>query len=203
MIAQTGAGKTFLVKNGILPNHSRSIVVDVEDGYDFPERVFKARSVDTALYRAHRDKPFVRAFEFHPEDERSLQEFERLCYGLLDRGHHTCVYVDESKPFGNSSIILPGYDALITRGRKRKLTIISGTQRPQMTHKDLYTQSTHHIWLFTSEYDVQGWLKETARPVFEHMSEIPFESFYWLYQAPDSSVHKFAPVKEYPWGNVG
>jgi hypothetical protein len=206
VIAITGGGKTFWSKNGWLPTYIgtgalRAILVDVEAGFDFPEPIFKARTVEQAVHLSKSDpkKSFIARVEINPETEMGLDQMDELCYGVLHKGHRLGFYIDECTAFTPNNTIPPGYKALITRARKREISVLSGTQRPTMLHKDVYTQSIHHVWMFVGEYDASNWLRQSARQIMEKMSEIPYGSFQWLYQEPSGVIHKFAPVQKYPW----
>lgn len=207
-IGQTGSGKTWGCKNGVLPagleKTHRLFVVDVEQGFDFPEPVFKARSLSTALKWSAGDKPFIARVEFHlveGDSQTAEEKFDQLAYGLLDGGGHDLfLYIDESTRFSPHGNAFDAYDELIARARKRNISVVSGTQRPQMISKTVYTQSIHRLWWYVDQYDADGWLQRSATPIFERMNEIPWESYRFLYQKPGGSIEKYDPIPEYDWG---
>lgn len=213
VVGQTGAGKTFGVKNGLLPfamsKAGRIVIIDVEEGFDFPEKIFKARSVGTALRWAKEDKPFVARVEFDLGLDKDgninpdvvEHQFNILAGGLLDRGGHDLfLYIDESSHFSPGGRAFPAYDALMTRARKRNISIVSGCQRPQLLSKVVYTQSIFKWFYFTDAYDVEGWLQRSATPIFERMDEIPYKSYRSLLQNPGGKIDLWEPVPEYDWG---
>ena len=201
VLGQTGAGKTFGVKNGLLPSFGRIIIVDTED-YDFPERIVRPVSVRRAVWASSQNLPFVARIVM-PTGEEGLAQLDELCEGLLDKGRWTLVYIDESTDFADATRIPALYRALARKARKRHISVLSGTQRPTMLSKDLYTLSVHRLWWYVDEYDCRNWLRESARPVLDRMDQIPYESYKWLYQGPDHGVGVYRPVTRYPWERWG
>jgi len=200
-IGQTGSGKTWGMKNGAIPYWMSTVgrvgIIDVEEGRDFSEPIFKPRSLGTLLKWSAGDKPFLARVQANVEDaEMFLNE---LSDGLLSQGHDMYLYLDESSywtPHGNA---YPKYDALQARARKRNISVISATQRPQLASKTVYTQSIHRIWYYVDQYDVENWLSRSAKPVFDHMPEVPYGSYSFLQQHPDSTITRHAPVPKYDW----
>ena len=128
-------------------------------------------------------------------------QFNILAGGLLDRGGHDLfLYIDESSHFSPGGRAFPAYDALMTRARKRNISIVSGCQRPQLLSKVVYTQSIFKWFYFTDAYDVEGWLQRSATPIFERMDEIPYKSYRSLLQNPGGKIDLWEPVPEYDWG---
>jgi hypothetical protein len=214
VLGETGAGKTKAVKWKLLPTAMqevhRLLIVDVEEGYDFPEPIFRARPLNTALTWARGDKPFIARVEFdlgldkdgHINSDVVEGQFNLLAGSLLDRGgHDLVVYVDEASHFSPHGMAFPSYDALMTRARKRRISVVSGCQRPQLLSKTVYTQSVWKWWFYTDRYDVEGWLQRSATPVFERMNDIPFQSYRSLLQEPGGHLGLWEPVREYDWSS--
>ncbi len=196
VIGRTGTGKSWFMMNFLAPLSGRTLVVDSEN-YDFDKPWFPKVSFDEAGKLAAGNKPFVaRVLSKGQMDE----QVDALFYKLLDKGHDLMLLIDEATDFSRGEQLIPGYFDLIRKARKRPISVWSGTQRPQDIDKTVYTQSSHHVWFYTSPYDVQNWLKRSAQPVFEHMGEIPSESFKWLYEAPDGGIELYDKVPEYNWG---
>ena len=197
VIGRTGAGKTYYMVNFLAPISGRTLIVDSE-GYDYDKPWFPTISFSKARELSDGDKPFVaRVLSTGKMDSK----VDDLFYALLDKGHELLLLIDEATDFSRGETLLPGYFDLIRKARKRQISVWSGTQRPADLNKTVYTQSSHHVWFYVDEYDVANWLHRSAQPVFDRMSEIPYGSFRWLYQAPSGQVELYDKVPEYHWGD--
>jgi hypothetical protein len=196
VLGQNGAGKTFWVQNFLLPRVRRQIVVDTEE-YDFPDDVWHPVKVGRAVELAHSSKAFRVRVPMGLGDA-GRETMDLLATGLLDRGHDTLVYIDEFADFNRQSHITDPTLALIRKARKRGISLVAGSQRPQDISKSIYTQSHHHVFFFMDEADAFYW-HDKAPYLPEKMPEIPFESYRWLYHGPGGALQVFSPVPKFDW----
>lgn len=195
VLGNVGSGKTYATKNVFIVPWDRIIVLDSEED-DYPE--FPNVSAKRALKLAKSDYAFVVRIPTSGVREADEELLEGLCHGLLKDGHDLLLVIEEATDYSDASYIPPYLRALMRRARHRGITVLISTQRPAMMSKDYYALSVHHFFFFLSDYDTSH-VKDYAKFLNERMSEIPYESYKCLYQAPDSSVTVLEPVDEYDW----
>jgi hypothetical protein len=191
MVGQTGSGKTFAARNCWLVPFRRIIVVDTEE-YDFSD--FPQVSVKKAAALAAGDKDFV--VRVVP---KGIDDVTELCDLLLARAHAVAVYFDEVTDYSNASMIPDSMLKLIRKARKRMITVIVATQRPQLLNKSFLANSHYRLWFFIADYDTNA-VKDYAPFLKERSSEIPYGSFRSFLQAPDGSITLLGPCSVYDWG---
>ena len=196
VLGTTGSGKTFFVRNAILPVYDRVLVVDSED-YDFPD--FPAVSVPKALRLAKSDYSFYVRVVVAPSETDKLSD---LCRGLLAGGHDLAVYIDEITDWTTPTTIPDDLRNLIRKARKRYISVIVGTQRPQFLNKAFLSNSTHRFYFYISDYD-RAAIRDYAPWMEERCGEIPYGSWRCLYQAPDGGLTLVAPATPYSWTQRG
>ena len=189
VVGITGSGKTYFVRNAILPSFQRILVIDTED-YDFDDfpNVKILRHVVSGNYR------FAARMLIEPDADA----LEPICNTLLKYGHDICVYVDEITDFSDSHRIPVALKALIRKARKRRISVIVGTQRPQMLNLDFLANSMHNIYFFMSARDAE-YISSYEPRVWENLDRIPYKSYKSLYIAPDRTITLFAPAQNYNW----
>ena len=192
IVGTTGSGKTYFAKNALLPLYSRIIVVDTED-YDFAD--FPAVSSKKALRLAKSDYRFHVRVRFPPKADDTLDD---LCNGLLEVGHDLAVYFDEVTDFSTPAVIPDSLRGLIRKARKRGITVIVATQRPQFLNKAFLANSQHRIYFYVSDYD-RAAIRDYAPWMTERAADIPYGSYRSIYQAPDGTLTVLLPAKEYAW----
>ena len=186
ILGATGSGKTYWCRETLLPLWTRAIVVDTEE-YDYNRlpvvSVGKAVALAKSKDKAFRVRVVFRG-DYGAEDAAGIAA---LCNGLLASGHDTLVVWDETTDFCDATYIPPPLRSLIRKARKRSITVAMATQRPAMLSKDAYTQSVHRTIFYLPDYDCAA-IKRYAPWAGERMSEIPYRSFRYLYQAPNGEV---------------
>ena len=197
LLGVPGSGKTFLARNLLLPPAERVLVVDTEE-YDFED--FPKVRLKTALRLAKGNSRFVCRVVMSGDFPQNLGPLDELCSGLLKNGHDLYVYFDEITDFADASVIPPSLRALMRKGRKRSITVIAGTQRPQLLNKTVFSNSVHRFVFFISDYDAAR-IREFAPWVEDHLAEIPWKSYRCIYQGPDSTLTILEPAEEYAWRN--
>ena len=206
VIGINGSGKSWGVRNGYLPLFQQVIVVDTEEA-DFED----CPSVDVkrAVKLANSKYAFVCRVAFSGSgDDADAARLDELCYGLLKRPKDgatsesslpaLAVYFDEVTDFSDPSTIPPSMKALIRKGRKRGLTVITATQRPQGLNKWFLSNSQHRIYYYLSDYDAAH-VRAYAPYLESRLSEIPYKSYRSLYEAPGGAVITLAPIPAYAW----
>ena len=186
VLGATGSGKTYWCRGTLVPLWSRVIVVDTEE-YDYNRLPAVSPSKAVALARS-KDKAFRVRVVFNGDGgEKDANDLTVLCKGLLKGGHDTLVVFDEVTDFSDAQSIPPSLRSLVRKARKRRITVAMATQRPAMLSKDAYTQSIHRVVFFLPDYDCAA-IKKYAPWAGERMSQIPYKSYRYLYQAPNGEV---------------
>jgi hypothetical protein len=195
-----GSGKTFACRNGLLPLWDRVIVCDTE-GLEFND--FPAVSIKEALRLLKSRYSFYVRIPFTGDLDTDEARIDELALGIrrnLDKETHPAViYFDEFTDFADAMTILPSLRSLVRTARKRNLTIIAGTQRPQLMNKTMVANAVHRFYFFMSEYDAEQ-IKSYAPFVKQNLSKIPYGSYKCIYEKPDSSIVILAPFQPYDWG---
>lgn len=201
-----GSGKSFGVRNAYLPLFQQIIVADTEEA-DFED--FPTVSAKRAVKLANSKYAFAVKVPFSGSmSESDMERLDELCYGVLRRPKDgatstsdlpaVCVYFDEITDFSDPSTIPHSLKALIRKGRKRGITVITATQRPQGLNKWFLSNSQHRVYYYLSDFD-SARVHDYAPFLEERMREIPYLSFRSLYQAPGGEVIVLAPIAEYDW----
>ena len=186
VLGRNGSGKTYWIRETLIPTWRRVIVLDTEQ-MDYDE--LTPVCVGTAIRLAKGDKAFrVRVLARGDRSEADSVLLDNLCYGLLNGGHDTMVVLDEATDFSDAHRIPDSLRGLVRKARKRRISVVMGTQRPAMLAKDAYTQSSHLVVFYLADYDAEA-IKSYAPWVKDRLGEIPYYSYKFLYQGPDGVVH--------------
>jgi len=186
IVGITGSGKTFFSREGLLPSFSRVLVMDSED-FDFDDYPAVNDYGLKSLLKGNKGW-HVRKLLDTPEDA------DRLSGMVLKYGHDMAVYWDEITDFSTPSTIPPNLLKLIRKARKRNITVIVATQRPQLLNKSFLANSAHRIYFAISDYDVRH-IKDYAPFLADRLNEIPWGSYRSLYQAPSGELTLLEPVR--------
>ena len=195
VLGSTGSGKTYFVRNCLLPLFDRVLIFDSEDMdfTDFPTlSLWQVKRFSRSNYRFYGKIVLTGKLDL---DEPVIEE---VCDALLAHGHDMAVYIDEVTDFSDARSIPDPLRALIRKGRKRGISVIVGTQRPAMLSKDYYGNSQHRFIFFLSDYDAAV-VREYAPYIQENAARIPYRSWKCLYVAPDSSVTVLSACPRYDW----
>jgi hypothetical protein len=193
-----GTGKTVFCWNALCPTAHRVIVMDTE-GMEF--EMLPAVSVERAIRLMKSDYSFYVRIPFSGDLKADLERLDSFCKGVRNlrrKGPRTIIYFDEFTDFCDATTIPPNLRSMLRTARKRNVTIVAGTQRPQLMNKTMVANAVHRFYFFMSEYDAEQ-IKGYAPFVAERLNEIPYKSYRCLYQGPDTQVVVLAPIQPYNW----
>jgi hypothetical protein len=207
-VGTTGSGKTFMVKNAILPWKKRFIVVDSkarEDGtsIDFTEKAFVKCDVERAVKIAAGDKNFRLRIPIQLGEEGYAQ-IEDLSEGLLKQNGHDClVYLDEVTDLSDAWAIGPMLEGLVRKGRGYKISVVVGSQKPKGVN-GWFVDNSAHVYIFgMKQAEVTRFVRNTgAEWVATVQPKIPIGSYKFAHENWQGEVTVFEPVKEYDWAGV-
>lgn len=194
-----GTGKTFYGRNGWLPLFERCAVIDTE-GMEFED--FPTVSVKGLLKLLRSQYSFAVKVSFTGDLDTDLARISELALGvrkfLNKKTIPATLYFDEFTDFADANTIPSPLRSLIRTARKRNISVLAGTQRPQLMNKTMVANAVHRFYFFMSDYDSEA-IKSYAPFVKENLSAIPYQSYRCLYQGPDSSVIVLEPIPPFDW----
>jgi len=116
-------------------------------------------------------------------DSEALDGFLLRCYEELTQ---VCIMIDELYSVAENSYPAPGLKAILTRGRSRRLTLISGSQRPAWIPLFCFSEAdAFAVYRLSLEQDRQRLVNITGEAALKE----PLDNFeFWWYtyalQAP-------------------
>lgn len=176
----TGSGKTTLMEQ-VLNTRRWSICLDTKrelrfDGWPIVER--PAHAIEAVF-----DKRYQRAI-LRP---RSLDDVEDTFAAALRHGGVTVgvdeIYMITTQP-GSSSVLTypPSYVLALTRGRSKKATVVTGTQRPRFLPLFAMTESSHFFVFELGSADDSKYLARMAGiPGLEEGTLAELRDHFFLY----------------------
>jgi hypothetical protein len=149
VIAQTGGGKSFLMRHGLMPlcSADRVAVIDCK-GDDPTWRGFGERVARIPRYQLFRDDERPEHYRIVTPDDVNdargqVTDLLRSAY----RAGRWIVVLDETRaladPRAPSLGLQPYLDQMWLRGRSRKVTVVAGTQAPRWVPRAMYDQASH------------------------------------------------------------
>jgi len=207
-IGATGAGKTMMVKWGILPRKKRFIIVDSKarvDGtsIDFTEKAFVKCDVPRAIRFAAGDKNFRLRIPM-PTGEEGFELVEELSEGLLKKnGHDVLLYLDEVTDLSDSWVVGPELEGLVRKGRGYNISLGVGSQKPKGVNGWFVDNSAHYYQFGMKPAETARFVKRTGMEwIAEVIPKIPIGSFKFCHEDWQGKVTLYSPVPEYDWGAV-
>jgi hypothetical protein len=187
-LGATGEGKTYFVREVILPAQPRVLVVDSEEGFDFkPEnyQVVTIRNLSKSLVKA-KGKPF--RWAVRADNETDMDDIAQI---VLDKGRNMVIYIDELSDFSDSHHISSQVRMLIRKARKRGITVVWGTQRAPGANRWMLANSMH-LFIFYIKPDDRNRLKDYFAPeTLEEFNRLGHKRHDFLYIDPAGQVTYF------------
>ena len=145
VIGKKGSGKSYFVKNELLPKMKPFIVVDHLSEYGNPDsdnsriRVPIYNSIDDFMIDIEKGelKSCITRFDNDPDNEFLFE----LCFEL---SNHTLV-VEEISKFCNPHYISEHLQKIFRYGRHKKINVVGVTQRPHDLNKIVSSQADYWI----------------------------------------------------------
>lgn len=187
---KTGSGKTHLAKKLIWSEFSNVIFFDVKNtnsDLDAPT----LHSLDDVKEALNNNVTRIRYVPDALSDDK-LKEFDEMCKIIWQYGRMHLI-VDEMKAIyqkGNTTRSITDYhEALLTRGREKKVGVTGLTQRPHKVPLESMSES-EHFFIFKLNIDddrkrvtkITGGDREKLRTVGQH-------EFYYYHTRLDSPTH--------------
>ena len=188
IIGTTGAGKTYFFQK-FAKGWKRVLVIDTEDGYDFTEKNWHilngADECVRYLYEfTNSTKPFRASCRLNSHDNVGL---DKICRYLLEHMTNMLFYVDEVTDFSDPHYISPDFEKLIRAARKRRITVVVSSQRPQGISRWIYSNCAHK-WIFYIQPDDAELCKKYMPKTVDSIELLHYKQYDFLYVGPDGKV---------------
>lgn len=116
-----------------------------------------------------------------PKYERQRIEFYQALDRAWKQGGWT-VYVDELFYLDDKLHLREPVDRLLTQGRSKKLSIVTGMQRPSLVTRFAISQATHVITFIAEGRDAKILGEATNKSVEEAVQKLGRHQFVWHYR---------------------
>jgi len=158
-----GTGKTYLEKNGLLPNYKTVFVFDTDDEFEeFPR------------YLPKTDSP---------------KELDKVAKVIYERGNCLLVVSESEIYLPVNQQLPPNVFKIITRGRRRNVGLLADTRRIANLNKTIFGLSDHcFIFRHFSPTDLR-YLKEFIPRDTDELASLQNYHF-WHYSLGKVEVHK-------------
>lgn len=150
VIGLTGAGKSFLVVNGLLSmcNDDRVLIIDTKGDDPLISRTGKAvKTLPRTTWKARNRKPREHWYRLQVSDSR--EEARKQVMVSLQRAYDEGEWVivfdeirDITDPRSPGLGLLPWVDRIYRKGRSRHVSIIASTQAPRWVPSSFYDQAS-------------------------------------------------------------
>jgi DNA helicase HerA-like ATPase len=143
IFGRTGSGKTFFVKNWLLPHYTNYIFWDVKhENRDIEHEVILNTPAEL--------KDGITQYQkilYQPTNIKLDKDFDAICE-IIFKNKNTALYVDEASKISIPNRINPWHNTIITQGRTYNVGIINASQRPRIIHNTLISES-EHLFIFS------------------------------------------------------
>jgi hypothetical protein len=197
IMAQTRAGKSYLVTRGIMPlcRNDRVLMIDVKgndrttSGWGKPVRELPTKATQSIHQLWRGPKPEDHWFRLvtyaGPQNtERSRDQVRRALDRVLSEGDWV-VYIDELRAVTDPSSpglhLKPYYEEIILRGGSKGIASISLSQEPRWCPGAFYTQSNFYFFSRLEDEQTHKRISEvgSAKQLIPHIRTVPRRT--WLY----------------------
>jgi len=193
LLGTTGSGKTYFFRHAFEPATERLLIVDTEDReFDDVPRI-KATDGRRVAKSIPKEKKF--RWRWVPPATLEPAAMESLAEGMLNlpQCENTMLYIDEATDFFDAWRIEPFTRSLFRKARKRRISIVSGSQRPAGFNHWVFDNSHHKIFFYVREYD-RNVMDKYWKGISEELGKIQWGSFSSVYVDPAGIAHHLKRV---------
>jgi hypothetical protein len=142
IFGRTGSGKTFFVKNWLLPHYTHYVFWDVKhENIDIEYEVI----VNTPA-QLKNALTVYRKILYQPSTS-THDDFNKICE-IIFNNKNTVLYVDEASKISTPMKIAYWHNVILTQGRTYNVGIINSAQRPRFIHNSIIAES-EHLFIFS------------------------------------------------------
>lgn len=174
IFGRTGSGKTFFVKNWLLPQYSNYVFYDFKHENDDVDHEIVINTPNQLKI----DLDTYQKILYQPTQTNIRKEFNSVC-DIIFKHKNTSLYVDESSNISTPSSILPYHNIIMTQGRTYNVGVINAAQRPRIIHNTIISESEHlFVFSLNLETDVDK-IKEQIGAAAEDIHFLPEHHFLY------------------------
>ena len=188
-LGKTGSGKTYLIKNAILRQSRRVLVVDSENmefseyalAKGAPERIVKAiPPPNKQNYR----------WRISPSTNNIDEYINTLCKSFIEAPdtQDSMIVFEEISDYSDAHYIPEYMRGLIRKARKRNITVIATSQRSAGINKWLWDNTSHKFMFYTDEDDIIR-MSRLSPFTSSFLSDIKYNTHDYVYAGPDGVPH--------------
>lgn len=195
VMGETGTGKTFLASR-ILSR--RDYIISLKSKADKTE-------IPGRIIRYARDMADVKekTFTLYPQYYRQAWEFYQALEAVWKQNHWT-VYIDELYYLETQLKLGRWINRLLTQGRSKGITVVTGVQRPAFVSRFAITQSTHVISFQQDGDDAKRIAQSTSERLKNAIGNLGKHEFIWYYRPERKMVKgKAQNLQDGKWEVVG
>ncbi len=199
VVGKTGSGKSFLIKNLIYTSSVFPILlVDTKVDKNFDEfldflGVTIAEDAETAISSIIRF-PFV-IYRPNPNELLNVEKIDSVLQFMYDFINPSAIIIDEAYTLHSYTNIPRGYFSIITRGRSRGITVVSGMQRPKFVSRFILSEADE-FYIFTLN-DVEDRERVFDIIQFDEIIDKKLEKYHFFYYSIDEDeLIYFSPIRE-------
>ena len=161
VVGKTQSGKTYYVQRTLCRIYNNFIVFSEETKDNWEDITEITIHSVAELDKAIKDKCHKIYYEpaNYKDETDFIQEWDNVCKYVFDNLENIALINDEVADVSSSMKIESYHFRLIRKGAKRKISMISATQRPQQVNKTIWTQSAHKL-IFKVDLYEGSWLQD-------------------------------------------
>jgi ABC-type dipeptide/oligopeptide/nickel transport system ATPase component len=181
IIGDTGSGKTFLEARLIAMRDYAVVCRTKPDDIKFPgfKTVHSASAMDSL--DEHR-------LLLTPKYERQAVEIAEALTKAWEQGHWT-IAIDELYYATTMLKLEPYVNRLLTQGRSKRITVITGMQRPAWISRFALSQSTHTFLFVTEGRDTKTIAQALSPRLADVVSELRKHEFSYFHR-PSRTIRR-------------
>ncbi len=188
IIGRTGSGKTFFVKNWLLPHYDKYVFWDVKHEN-------KDARQDITLNTPKELEQNIKSYNkiLYQPTHSAEEDFDDVCEIIFHNGDFT-LYVDEASIISTATKITYWHNMIMTQGRSYNVGIINATQRPRIIHNTMISEAEH---IFSFNLNLETDIYKIKQQTGDSADEIRYlpEHYFLYYSIRFNKTFLFKPVK--------
>ena len=199
VIGKTGSGKTFFIKNLLFTSVIFPIlIIDTKADQSFDEfyNFNYTEFVDNYIDAINKLQVYpVVVYRPNPHELLNIELIDSVLRFIYDYVRGCIVVIDEAYSLHKSTFIQEGYFSLLTRGRSRDITVVSGAQRPKMLSRFILSECNEFYIFKLNDYEDRQRLYDLI-PHEEIINTITEDYHFFYYNVETDELKYMSPIEE-------